>query len=105
MEITVKELNERLQSGEDVFLLDVREPFEREIINIGGLLIPMRTLPDRLDELEVQKGKQIVVYCRSGARSGRVVHWLRSIGYDSALNLKGGVMAWREEIDPSLQGY
>ncbi|MFV1981780.1 MAG: rhodanese-like domain-containing protein, partial [Rhodothermia bacterium] len=104
-EITVKELNERLQSGQDVFLLDVREPFEREIVNIGGVLIPMRTLPDRLDELDLPKDQDIVVYCRSGARSGRVVHWLRSIGYDSALNLKGGVMAWREEIDPGLPGY
>ncbi len=105
MEITVKELNERLQSGQDVFLLDVREPFEREIVNIGGVLIPMRTLPDRLDELDLPKDQDIVVYCRSGARSGRVVRWLRSIGYDSALNLKGGVMAWREEIDPGLPGY
>lgn len=88
-----------------MFLLDVREPFEREIVNIGGVLIPMRTLPDRLDELDLPKDQDIVVYCRSGARSGRVVHWLRSIGYDSALNLKGGVMAWREEIDPGLPGY
>ena len=105
MEITVKELNERLQAGDEIFLVDVREPFERDIINIGGVLIPMRTLPDRLDELDLHKDKDIVVYCRSGARSGRVVHWLRSIGYDKALNLKGGGMAWREQIDPSLQGY
>ncbi|MFC2086004.1 rhodanese-like domain-containing protein [Bacteroidota bacterium] len=105
MEITVKELNRRLQSGEDLFLLDVREPYERDIINIGGLLIPMRTLPDRLDEIEARKETDIIVYCRSGARSGRVVQWLRSIGYNSALNLTGGVMAWRDEIDSSLTGY
>ena len=105
MEITVKELNERLQAGEDIFLLDVREPFERDIINIGGELIPMRALPDRLEEIESHKNDEIVVYCRSGARSGRVVGWLRSIGYRKALNLKGGVLAWREEIDPDLPSY
>jgi len=88
-----------------VFLLDVREPFEREIVDLGGTLVPMRTLPDRLGELDLRKDQDIVVYCRSGARSGRVVHWLRSIGYGSALNLKGGVLAWREEIDPGLPTY
>lgn len=88
-----------------MFLLDVREPFEREIVDLGGTLVPMRTLPDRLDELHLRKDQDIVVYCRSGARSGRVTHWLRSIGYDSALNLKGGVLAWREEIDPGLPVY
>ncbi len=102
MEITVKELNERLQSGQDVFLLDVREPFERKIADIGGILVPMRTLPDRFEEMGLRKNQNIVVYCRSGARSGRVVRWLRSIGYNSALNLKGGLLAWREEIDPDL---
>jgi adenylyltransferase/sulfurtransferase len=105
MEITVKELNERLRAGEAIHLLDVREPFEREIINIGGTLIPMRSLPDRIDELDDMKDEEIVVYCRSGARSGRVVSWLRSIGYRKALNLKGGVLAWREEIDPDLPSY
>ena len=105
MEITVKELSDRLASGEDVFLLDVREPYERDIVDIGGTLIPMRALPDRLAELEPHRKDQVVVYCRSGARSGRVVQWLRSVGFDDAVNLKGGVMAWREQIDPSLPTY
>ena len=105
MEITVKELEMRLQAGEEIVLLDVREPFEREIADIGGLLIPMRTLPDRLDELESHKSDEIVVYCRSGARSGRVVQWLRSVGYERAINLAGGMVAWREEIDASMNGY
>jgi len=105
MEITVKELDERLQAGENIYLLDVREPFERDIINIGGTLIPMRALPDRIEELEDRKDDEIVVYCRSGARSGRVVAWLRSIGFKNAVNLTGGVLAWRDEIDPDLPGY
>lgn len=105
MEISVKELDERLKAGDDIFLLDVRESFEREIANIGGVLIPMRTLPDRLDEIEAHKKAEIVVYCRSGARSGRVVQWLRSVGYKRAVNLVGGLVAWREEIDPTMKGY
>jgi len=104
-EIDPSELVERLATADPPFLLDVREPFEREIVDLGGTLVPMRTLPDRLGELDLRKDQDIVVYCRSGARSGRVVHWLRSIGYGSALNLKGGVLAWREEIDPGLPTY
>lgn len=105
MEITVKELDERMRSGDDVFLLDVREPFEHEIVSIGGELIPMRVLPDRVDELKPVKEQDIVVYCRSGARSLRVVRWLRSIGFKKAVSLKGGIVAWREEIDPTLPLY
>jgi adenylyltransferase/sulfurtransferase len=105
MEISVTEFRDLIASGENIELIDVREPYEREIVNIGGTLIPMRELPDRLDEIESRKHETIVVYCRSGARSGRVVHWLRSLGYSGALNLTGGVLAWRAEIDPSLPEY
>jgi adenylyltransferase/sulfurtransferase len=105
-EITVEELKARLDRGERPALLDVREPFEWNIINFGeygARMIPLRDLPNREDELD--KEQELIVYCRSGSRSARAAEYLRDQGFRNVLNLKGGVRAWAEEIDPSLPTY
>jgi sulfur-carrier protein adenylyltransferase/sulfurtransferase len=100
----VVELKRRLDAGEDVFLLDVREPQEAQVASIpGGVLIPMNTIPSRLDE--IPRDKPIICYCRVGARSMRVAGYLRQQGYSDVKNLTGGIMAWIDEIDPSLPKY
>jgi sulfur-carrier protein adenylyltransferase/sulfurtransferase len=104
-EITVIELKARMDEGRTPFLLDVRRPEELAIANLGGRLIPLAELPERLDELESLKDEEIVVYCRSGARSGQAVAFLHSVGFSNARNLKGGIIAWSREIDPSMQAY
>jgi adenylyltransferase/sulfurtransferase len=105
-EISVEELKERLDRGERPALLDVREPFEWNIINFeeyGARMIPLRQLPERLHELDADQ--ELIVYCRSGSRSDRAAEFLRAQGFRNVLNLKGGVRAWAEEIDPSLPTY
>ncbi len=104
-EITVKELKERMDNGDSPFLLDVRRQEEHDFVNIGGRLIQLDYLPDYLDDLEEYKDQEIVVYCRSGARSGRAVQFLQGNGFSKAANLKGGVLAWSQEIDPELPTY
>ena len=103
-EITVKELAELKASGADFQLIDVREQKEFEIAEIGGDLIPIGTVPQNVDKFS--KDKQVVVHCRSGKRSGDVITWLEAnFGYDNLYNLKGGILAWANEIDPSVQKY
>jgi sulfur-carrier protein adenylyltransferase/sulfurtransferase len=102
-EISVKELKRRLDAGDDIVVLDVREPHEARIATIGGVLIPMGELPARVHELDAKK--EIVVYCRTGSRSTRVVEFLQSSGFDNVLNLKGGIHAWAGEIDPTMTKY
>lgn len=105
-EITVRELHDLRQRSEAPFLLDVRRPDEYEIANLGGALIPLDELPGRLGELESHRNDElIVVHCRSGARSARAVGMLRQQGFENAVNLKGGILAWSDEIDPSIQKY
>ena len=105
-EITVLDLKKRLDSGETPFLLDVREPHEYEIANLGGALVPLQSLPARLDELrEHQDDEILVVHCRSGARSANAVALLRENGFENAVNLKGGILAWSDQVDPSLPKY
>ncbi|HLA62787.1 MAG TPA: molybdopterin-synthase adenylyltransferase MoeB [Rhodothermales bacterium] len=102
-EITVQELNERRQRGENPFVLDVRQPEEFAGANIDGALIPMGELADRLEELRPHQDDPImVVHCRSGGRSTRAVEFLRSQGFTNAVNLKGGIHAWSDQIDPTL---
>ena len=103
-ELTVQELHEQMEQGSAPKLLDVRRPDEHDLVNIGGRLVPLQELPSRLDELEDLRGEPFVVYCRSGARSGQAVQFLRQHGFD-AKNLTGGVLAWAREIDPSLPTY
>src|SRR6185437_7454081 len=99
-EITVTELVELKKDNVDFQLVDVREPSEYAISNLGGKLIPLADLPQRLGELEPQK--LIVVHCRSGGRSSRAQAFLLMQGFADVKNLKGGMTAWRSEIDPTL---
>lgn len=102
--MTPAELNARIDAGMPPDMLDVREPAEAAICRISGArLIPLGELPRRLSELD--PGREIVVYCRSGARSARAVSLLRQHGFARALNLTGGILRWVKEIDPSQPSY
>ena len=101
-EIDVATLKARLEANEKPLVVDVREETEYNAANIGGVLIPLMELPQRIDLLEPHKNKSIVVYCRSGARSAKAVEYLRALGFNKAENLKGGLLAWRDQIDPTL---
>ena len=101
---TVEELKTRLDRQESFLLLDVREPQEFEICRIpGSVLIPLGDLPSRLSELEGRD--DMIVHCKSGVRSGKAVRLLREAGYTKARNLKGGILAWIDGIDPTLPKY
>jgi len=102
-EIQPEELKRRLDAQEDIFVLDVREPHEYQIVNIGGYLIPLGDLPKRVHELD--SSREIVVHCKSGARSAKAVDFLRQSGFKHATNLTGGILAWAERIDTSLPKY
>jgi sulfur-carrier protein adenylyltransferase/sulfurtransferase len=102
-EITVGELKERLDNGQDVSVLDVREPHEYEVANIGARLIPLGELPERLIELD--KDETLAVHCKTDGRSARAVQLLREAGFQNVYNVKGGITAWSEEIDPSVPKY
>ncbi len=105
-EITVEEYKARLDSGEKIFLLDVREPYEKAIANIGGTLIPMAELKSRLSDLPQDKNEEIIVYCRTGSRSHNVMVYLKEEeGYTNVKNLLGGIYAWNEKIDRKIKKY
>jgi rhodanese-related sulfurtransferase len=102
--MTVKELKEMIDNGEDFQLIDIRQPEEREMANIGGKHIMMGEIPERLDE--ISKTEKVVLYCRSGRRSGIMLEFMRyAYGYTNLINLEGGILAWAEEIDPSIEPY
>src|SRR5215467_11323490 len=102
-EISVEELKRRLDAKDDLFILDVREPHEYQICNLNGYLIPLNDLPKRVHELD--QTKELVVHCRSGARSARAVQFLQQAGFTKAKNLKGGILAWADRIDPRVPKY
>jgi adenylyltransferase/sulfurtransferase len=102
-QITVQELKRRMDAGEDVFVLDVREPFEYQIANIGGKLIPQNDVPQRLAEID--RDREIVVQCKSGRRSQRIAEFLKQAGYPNVSNLAGGILAWSDQIDPKVPKY
>ena len=102
-EISVEQLKSKLDAKEDVFVLDVREPHEYKICNLNGHLIPLNDLPKRVQELD--PAKEIVVHCRSGARSARAVGFLRQAGFANVTNLAGGILAWADRIDPKMPKY
>lgn len=102
-EITVEQLKGRIERGEQPLLLDVRQPFERDIANIGGTFIPLGELPSRVHELD--SAREIIAYCHTGVRSGRAVEFLRGLGFKKAKNLVGGIDLWSEKIDPSVAKY
>ncbi|OAN48240.1 molybdenum cofactor biosynthesis protein MoeB [Chloroflexus islandicus] len=104
-EITPRELAEWLERPDRPFLLDVRNPYEVAIASIPGTdkLIPIDQLPERINELD--SAREMVVYCRSGARSGRAVELLKSVGFRKVKNLVGGILRWADEVDPSVPKY
>lgn len=103
-EVTVEELKSKLDRGDDVFILDVREPQEYQISQIpGSVLIPLGDLPARVHELD--SAREMVVHCKMGGRSARAVEFLRAAGFGKARNLKGGILEWSDKIDPSQPKY
>lgn len=107
-EITVQEFKEKIESGEDVYLLDVREPFEQYQSKIeynNSTLIPVDQLAGRLNEIEADKDAEIVCMCRSGGRSAQACELLEKEGYKNIKNLKGGINQWAKDIDTSLPVY
>ena len=103
-QITPQELKARLDAGEDIFLLDVRELHERDMCNIGGELIPKDTVVQNLQR--IPKDKEVVVYCRSGGRSDWVARELVGRhGYATVSNLAGGMLLWSDDVDPSFKKY
>ncbi len=102
-EIDVEELHARLNNSEDIFLLDVREANEYEICNLDGYLIPLRNLPNRIEELD--SSKEIVVYCKTGIRSAEAVELLKKAGFGKVKNLSGGIMEWANKIDKKMPRY
>jgi adenylyltransferase/sulfurtransferase len=102
-ELTAREVKARLDHGEDLFILDVREPHEYQICNLQGKLIPLGELPRRVHELD--SSREMVVHCRSGKRSADAIQFLQKAGFKKLWNLKGGVLAWADEVDPSMPKY
>jgi molybdopterin/thiamine biosynthesis adenylyltransferase/rhodanese-related sulfurtransferase len=105
-EMTPTELKARLDRGDCLTIVDVREPHEWDIGNLepqGARLIPLGELPDRAGEIDA--AEEIVLHCRSGARSGKALEFLRARGYERVWNLKGGILAWSDEVDPSIRKY
>ena len=104
LDTTVEDLKTRIDGKDEVLVLDVREPQEFQICRIpGSTLIPLNDLPQRLAELEGYK--DMVVHCKSGVRSAKAVKLLHEAGFSDAKNLRGGILAWIDEIDPSLPKY
>jgi len=102
-EMQVEELKQRLDAGEQIFVLDVREPHEYQICNIGGHLIPLGDLPNRVHELD--SSREIVAHCRSGVRSAKAVAFLQQAGFKKVHNLAGGILAWADRVDPKMPKY
>lgn len=96
----------QLRAADELLLLDCREPEEDAIARIDGArLIPMRQIPERLDDLEPWRERPLIVHCHHGVRSLRVVEFLRSKGFSQARSLAGGIEAWSLEIDPAVPRY
>jgi len=102
-EIQVEELKRKLDKGEDVFILDVREPHEYQIANLGGYLIPLGDLPNRVNELDTSR--EIVAHCKMGGRSAKAVAFLKQAGFTKVHNLAGGITAWADRIDTKMPKY
>lgn len=102
-QMTVQELKRRMDAGESVQLIDVREPYEAQIAQIGGKLIPQNDVPNRLAEIE--RDREVIVHCKSGGRSQRIAEFLQQAGYPKVANLAGGITAWSNEVDPSVPKY
>ena len=104
-QITVETLKKKLDAKEDFFLLDVREPHEVPIANLGAPLIPVGELEKRIGELAAHKDQEIVIHCRSGARSQKAALILKNAGFKNVENLAGGILAWADKIDKTMPKY
>jgi adenylyltransferase/sulfurtransferase len=103
-EVTVQDLKKMMDEKADFQLIDVREAHEADIAEIGGELIPQGDIPSSVDK--ISRDKQVVIHCRSGARSGNMVQWLeKNHGFTNLYNLKGGILAWSDQIDPTVPKY
>jgi adenylyltransferase/sulfurtransferase len=102
-EITVQELKQKMDNGEPINVLDVREPHEYEVANIGVRLVPLGELPRRLAEFD--QNENFAIHCKTGGRSAKAVKLLQDAGFGNVYNVKGGITAWSEEIDPSVPKY
>lgn len=96
MDINVQELKQKLDAKEDFVFIDVREAHEYEEFNLGAELIPLGTVMDKIPDLEGHKNKEVVLHCRSGARSGMAQQLMQQAGFSNVRNLTGGVLAWQE---------
>jgi len=104
VQLSVKALKQKMDRNESFTLLDVRELYERDICKLApDQHIPMNQIPDRLGE--IPKDKDLIVYCRSGGRSANVCGFLEAQGFTNVYNLAGGILAWSDDIDPTLQKY
>jgi len=104
LEISVQDLKAAQESGSEFVVLDVREPWERDVARLEGTLdIPMNEIPDRLGDLP--QDKPIAVLCRSGARSLKVTQFLRMNGFPKVSNVVGGILGWGEAYDPTMARY
>jgi rhodanese-related sulfurtransferase len=105
LQITPADVKRRLDSGEKLRLIDVREPHEHQISRVeGGELIPMRSVPQQLESLRSEPAP-LIVFCHHGMRSLQVVNWLREQGVEGCSSMMGGIDRWSLEIDPSVPRY
>lgn len=102
-QITPEQLKQELDAGNNILVLDVREPHEYQVANIGGQLIPMNDLPKRMSELDPQQ--DIVVHCKSGGRSQVAAEYLKKSGFTKVRNMAGGILAWSDRVDPKIPKY
>jgi rhodanese-related sulfurtransferase len=107
MEMTPEEVKNALDSGSPLTLIDVREPFEHAVARIEGAdLIPMNTVPDRVEEIRQKAAAApVIVICHHGVRSLNVVHWLRRQGVENTWSMAGGIDLWSLAIDPAVPRY
>ncbi len=97
--ITVEEIKRRMDAGEELHLVDVREPYENADFNIGGTLLPLGMIQSmQIDEIEDLKDEEVILYCRSGNRSGQAAMFLETMGFKNTKNLAGGMLAWQEKF-------
>ena len=103
-QITVRELQQKMEKHEDFQLIDVREDFEYEMSNLGGKLIPLGSI--LTEAFQIAKDKPVIVMDRTGRRSAAAIMQLeQQFGYDNLYNLEGGILAWSEQIDPTIEIY
>jgi adenylyltransferase/sulfurtransferase len=99
----VKDLKSRIDSGEEIYLIDVREPFEYAIANLGGKLIPQNDVAQRLGEID--RDREVIVHCKGGVRSQKIAEYLKQQGYQRVINVAGGILAWADQVDPTMKKY